>query len=147
MTVQQSTARALETGRTLTYPLNNNNRSIMPIVHPPTRRSYILDSSTANIHALTFEVEWNVLAFDDVRNRESDCPVPYYQMHLGYVRMACHDQKFNHLREYANQLRLISLRDDIKSVRMLQCGKVSNKNGHGICHVHRLCPYCAVSWQ
>ncbi len=35
MTVQKSTARALETGRTLTYPLNNNNRSIMPIVHPP----------------------------------------------------------------------------------------------------------------
>ncbi len=73
MTVQKSTARALETVRTLTYPLNNNNRSIMPIVHPPTRRSYILDSSTANVHALPFEVDWNVLAFDDVRNRESDC--------------------------------------------------------------------------
>ncbi len=26
---------------------------------------------------------------------------------------------------------------------MLQCGKVRNKNSHGICHIHRLCPYCA----
>ncbi len=26
---------------------------------------------------------------------------------------------------------------------MLQCGKVINKTSHGICHIHRLCPYCA----
>ncbi len=87
------------------------------------------------------------LPSDDVRNRESDCPVPYYQMHLGYVRMACHDQKFNHLRGVRKSTATISLRDDIKSVRMLQCGKSATKTGMASATYTACALIAPVSWQ
>jgi len=115
----------------------------MTIAYPSTRRPYLLDISASNSNSQTFTVNWNVLEFDNPKNQEGHCPVEYYKQHLSYVRMATHDMKFRSLRDYPDQLRLVSLGDMPSTHNILTCGKISNKKGYGTCHKHRLCTYCA----